>query len=351
MGIENFSGLLKRYCPNAKKDLFLSEFINKKVAIDANNYIHKHMAISQSGYVESDEFYKTGVVDTKKVFDNCKKSIIKLLLNILSVGVIPVFVLDGKRREEKEITSGKRRAQRTKDSEELRKVQEELDKNELMDVDKLMARRKTLLKRLYEIDSSHYKEMEEIVRKMGIPVYRAQYDGEELCSYLCNKGLVEAVISTDSDCLVFGCTNLITNLGYFKYSSKTKRFDCDIKMVKLKDLLEELDFTQEQFIDLCILMGCDFNIKIKGMGLVGCHTQMCEHKNYSNFSNNTKKDTSTLNYDRCLEIFKLEASEFEDFIVEDFELRILSDTIEDLFGSLGLSWEFNKLKNLIEPED
>ena len=46
--------------------------------------------------------------------------------------------------------------------------------------------------------------------------------------------------------------------GYVKKCPKTK--------INLKYCFSRFEFSQEQFVDLCILLGCDYVDKIKGVG-------------------------------------------------------------------------------------
>ena len=51
-----------------------------------------------------------------------------------------------------------------------------------------------------------------------------------------------------------------------RHSSLLRFRKMPIKEFHLSRILEELGFTQEQFIDLCILLGCDYCDSIKGIG-------------------------------------------------------------------------------------
>lgn len=64
--------------------------------------------------------------------------------------------------------------------------------------------------------------------------------------------------SNDLDCVCYGAPLFIRNLG-----NDEKR---EVIQIKYDDVLTQLNFTQEQFIDLCILLGCDYLETVKGVG-------------------------------------------------------------------------------------
>jgi flap endonuclease-1 len=64
-------------------------------------------------------------------------------------------------------------------------------------------------------------------------------------------------VSEDTDILVFGATNLIR--GY-NASCPT------VTVYNLQKILQQLDVTMEQLIDIGILLGCDYTTKIPNLG-------------------------------------------------------------------------------------
>ncbi len=61
------------------------------------------------------------------------------------------------------------------------------------------------------------------------------------------------------DCLTFGAGILLKGV-------KTKKEN--IIEVNLKDLLQELELSMDEFIDFCILCGCDYCDSVENMGPV-----------------------------------------------------------------------------------
>merc|ERR1712216_880792 len=94
----------------------------------------------------------------------------------------------------------------------------------------------------------------------GIPVVEAPSEAEATCAALCRDGKVYAAATEDADCLTFGTKVLVRNLMAAESQKK------QILEVSLERVLEQLNITMVQFIDFCILSGCDYCDTIKGVG-------------------------------------------------------------------------------------
>lgn len=104
---------------------------------------------------------------------------------------------------------------------------------------------------------------------IGVPVVQAPSEGEAQCAWLAKNKCVEGVIGEDVDTLVFGAPFLLRN---FNRGSDTVE-------IQLAHLLAGLDLSYEQFIDFCILCGCDYTAKIPMLGPVKALAFIKEHQN------------------------------------------------------------------------
>lgn len=110
----------------------------------------------------------------------------------------------------------------------------------------------------------------ELLKIMGIPVYKAVSEAEAECVNMLNKGLVDCVGSDDMDCLTFGCKTLIKGIR----QKNEKVFEIQLDLV-----LKGLKMTQEEFVDFCILSGCDYLPTIPRIGPATALKYIQEHKN------------------------------------------------------------------------
>ncbi|KAG6523776.1 hypothetical protein ZIOFF_013662 [Zingiber officinale] len=87
---------------------------------------------------------------------------------------------------------------------------------------------------------------------------KAPCEAEAQCAALCKSDKVFAVASENMDTLTFGVPRFLHHL-MVPSSKKISVMEFDVSKV-----LEELRLTMDQFIDLCILSGCDYCDNIKG---------------------------------------------------------------------------------------
>lgn len=114
-------------------------------------------------------------------------------------------------------------------------------------------------KRVIRVTQKHNDDCKKLLRLMGLPVIEAPSEAEAQCAQLCKDGKVYAVATEDMDALTFASPRLIRHLSSGS-SEQTQEYNLE---KVLKGL--ELD-SQDEFIDLCILMGCDYCDSIKGIG-------------------------------------------------------------------------------------
>ena len=120
---------------------------------------------------------------------------------------------------------------------------------------------------------------------MGIPVIDAASEAESQCAELVKKKVVWGMASEDMDSLTFGTPFLIRHLTKSQSGSKANQ---GILEVNLQEMLEDMKLTQDevviytlvytQFIDMCILCGCDYCDSIRGIGQVKAYQFIQKYK-------------------------------------------------------------------------
>merc|ERR1719215_721033 len=116
------------------------------------------------------------------------------------------------------------------------------------------------MKMTTKVTREQNEQSKTLLRLMGIPVVEAPSEAEATCAALCRDGKVHAAATEDADCLTFGTRLLIRNLMAAESQKK------QILEVTLERALEQLNVTMDQFIDFCILSGCDYCDTLKGVG-------------------------------------------------------------------------------------
>ena len=117
-------------------------------------------------------------------------------------------------------------------------------------------------KRTVRVSREQSQEVMRLARLLGLPVFEAPCEAEASCAALCKAGLVYAAASEDMDTLCFSCPKLARNLMAPASQGKP------ILEFDFERCLKELELTWDQFIDVCIMCGCDYCDSIKGIGPV-----------------------------------------------------------------------------------
>ncbi|KAK2076721.1 hypothetical protein QBZ16_005481 [Prototheca wickerhamii] len=115
-------------------------------------------------------------------------------------------------------------------------------------------------KRTVRVTREHNAECRRLLQLLGVPIIDAPSEAEAQCASLCKQGLVYGIATEDMDALTFGTPRLIRHL---MSPASTKQPVMEFEYDKV---VEELKLTRDQFIDLCILCGCDYTEKIGGIG-------------------------------------------------------------------------------------
>jgi 5'-3' exonuclease len=96
-----------------------------------------------------------------------------------------------------------------------------------------------------------------ILSDLGIPVITAPYDSEIYCAYLLKLGLLDTIITNDSDALMFGASEILTK--------------CDGVVairLNLESILSCLEISMDDFVKFCIFCGTDFTESYERVGPV-----------------------------------------------------------------------------------
>ena len=112
------------------------------------------------------------------------------------------------------------------------------------------------------------EDAKKLVKLMGAPVIQAPCEAEAQCAKIVSMGLAFGTATEDMDALTFGTNYLLRG-----FNSKKE----PIIQICLKEILEGFEMNQTEFIDLCILCGCDYTQSIGGMGPTTSYKFMKEH--------------------------------------------------------------------------
>jgi flap endonuclease-1 len=232
-------------------EIELKELNGKIIAIDAFNTLYQFLSIIR-------QMDGTPLVDDRGEVTSHLSGIIYRLTNLIEQGVKPVFVFDGKPPSLKAETIQARREIR----EAARQMYEAAKASGSADAYKY-AQAST------SINAQIIKDAKELLGYMGVPFLVAPSEGEAQASYMVQKGTADYVGSQDYDSLLFGAPRMVRNVtitGKRKLPRKGITVDVKPEVIELREVLQTLEITREQLVDMGILVGTDFNPGIYKVG-------------------------------------------------------------------------------------
>lgn len=212
-------------------------------------------------------------------------------IRLLEHGIKPLYVFDGKPPDLKSGELAKRAGRREEAQKALDKATE--DGNEA-DMEKFQ-------RRLVKVTKEHAEEVKELLKLMGVPFVEAPCEAEAQCAALVKTGKVYATATEDMDALTFGSNVLLRHLTF----SEARKMP--VKEFHYNKVLEGFGLTSKEFIDLCILLGCDYCDGIRGIGPKRAIELMNTHKDIETILENIDQKRFTVpsnwNYDLARELF------------------------------------------------
>ncbi|NWU22616.1 FEN1 endonuclease, partial [Dyaphorophyia castanea] len=254
MGIHGLAKLIADVAPGAIRENDIKSYFGRKVAIDASMSIYQFLiAVRQGADVLQNEDGET----TSHLMGMFYRTI-----RMVENGIKPVYVFDGKPPQLKSGELAKRTERRAEAEKHLQEAQEAGEEENI----------EKYSKRLVKVTPQHTQECKKLLTLMGIPYVEAPGEAEASCATLVKAGKVYAAATEDMDCLTFGSPVLMRHLT----ASETKKLP--IQEFHLNRILQDLQLTWEQFVDLCILLGCDYCASIRGIGPKRAVELIREHK-------------------------------------------------------------------------
>ena len=312
MGIKNLNKFLREKSPNIFEQIHLSEYAFKKVAIDISLYLFKFKAVCG---------------------DRWLSAFINLISSLRRNEIHCVFIYDGQSPPEKEDEKAKRKLDKEKLQDQVCKLEDALDLyHRTGEIDKILQdlytkrkqspQQKRLLgdnqkgtidmkwveerlkqknNQIIDIRPQDFQFTKNLFDILQVPYYTAIGEAEKMCSKLCIDGIVDAVLSEDTDVIAYGTPFFLSKID--TYSDTCVR-------ISNNSVLKELCLdSQDQLIDFCIMCGTDYNDNIPKVGAHTSYKHIITHKNIENIEKNTGLDGGILKYKRGRELF----TEFDNY--------------------------------------
>jgi 5'-3' exonuclease len=306
MGINNLNKFLRNNCPIVYEEIHISEYSFKKVAIDISLYLCKFKTICG---------------------DRWLSAFINLVACLRKNEVHCVFIYDSGAPPEKDEERKERAAQRAKQEQRVSLLEKAIQDFHisghideiLTELYKRRSKKNDYPPRLMKTVSANIDMcfIQEAVQKMreqiliikpedfqktkdlfdilNVPYFNAPLEAETTCADLCKRGLVDAVLSEDTDVMAYAAPSFLSRIN-------TTNGTCT--RIKYSDILENLNLKSEEFLDLCIMCGCDYNKNIFRVGPEKAYKHIQQYSSIEGISSNTELDISILNHIRGRELFR-----------------------------------------------
>jgi|TARA_Y100000996_G_scaffold182437_1_gene142667 flap endonuclease-1 len=231
MGIKGLTKTITKYSPESITHENLYKLSGKKVAVDASLILYQQLLKSPG-----------------KIFKNSKGQITSHItgvfykfMNYISLSIDIIFIFDGKPPVNKQecINQRKEKSKKAKEAALNSTCEEEKEKLE---------------KSSLRLTKEMIDDVKKLLTLMGIAYIHPEVgEGEGYASELCRMGYVDYVLTEDMDTMAYGCPKLIRNC----IDKSIRRKDI-VSIFDYSKLMSDIELTHEQFLDFCILCGCDY---------------------------------------------------------------------------------------------
>jgi flap endonuclease-1 len=248
MGIFGLPSLIEAVAKNyAVKSYELSKFAGMKVAVDGSLWIYQTVIAMRSNGRD--------MKNQQGQLTSHLHGIFFKIIRMLQERILPIVVFDGKPPKSKSKTIKKRHERREAANKILKTLSDSEDEEYIKN-----------FKQTFTPTKQDFKECQTMLDLMGIPYIIAPGEADPVCAWLGSrhdadgKCYVKGVASDDSDMLPLGARYLFKD--FLRFMGKNKK----VKVISLHRSLAKMNLTMDQFVDTCVLLGCDYSDRIKGIG-------------------------------------------------------------------------------------
>lgn len=247
MGIQGLLPLLK----DVQNSVHVSSYAGKTLGIDAYVWLHRGAYGCAREIVLGDP--------TPRYIAHAV-SRIRMLQHF---GVKPYLVFDGDKLPAKKGTEDEREQRR---SDNLRRAKE-------LEQEKKLQQARDVYAKCVDITPEMAFQLIKVLKEDNIPYVVAPYEADAQLAYLEAEGIIDGVVTEDSDLLVFGCKTVLFKLDQAGNAVEMlqHRFWTN-RQVALSG------WTAVEFRQMAILSGCDYLPSIVGMGLKNAHRLLRRYK-------------------------------------------------------------------------
>jgi flap endonuclease-1 len=304
------------------RKISLNELEGKILAIDAYNALYQFLSIIRGRMGEL-------LRDSKGNVTSHLSGLFYRTMNLITIGIKPVYIFDGAPPQMKNLEISRRRAVK---EEAKVKYTVALKRGEI-------EAAKKYAKITSYLTDGMVNDAKKLLDLLGIPWAQAPSEGEATASYLSAKDKAYAAVSQDYDALLFGGKRLCRNItiaGKRKLPGKNLYQEIKPEEILLDSVLSNLGITREQLIDIGILVGTDFDPDgFRGYGPVKALKAVKQYGSLEKIPN-IEESLKVIDYNAIREIF------LKPKVLENFDISFKSIDEEGLLSFLCDMHEFSE---------
>ena len=251
MGIKDLTAFLKEFAPRTiskgnlsqiKNDIYGENPPNRKLraAIDTSLFLYKYK-------------YRAG--------DNFINEFMEQINRLMVNNIQPIYVFDGPPTADKQDTINSRKEKKQNMVSKMNEIESKLkNTDQKLDIEQITLLKQELIKikrKSIFITSEDIRRLIYFLDIMNIPHVKRNMEADLVCSRLSQLGIVDVVISEDMDHLTSGTSILLRD-----FNNKNNY----VTVYNSNIAITDLSISNEKWIELCILFGCDYVPRIRGLG-------------------------------------------------------------------------------------
>ncbi|KAE8250947.1 hypothetical protein A4X13_0g4231 [Tilletia indica] len=247
MGIQGLLPLLK----DIHNPTHVKEYKGKTIGIDAYVWLHR------GAYACAQELVLGQPTDKFIRYAMHKINMLK------HFGITPYLVFDGDKLPSKAHTEDDRDKRRAENKSRAEKCLAAGEKEQARD----------LFSKCLDISPAIAYQLIKVLRREKVSYIVAPYEADAQLAYMEKEGIIDGIITEDSDMLVFGCKRVL-----FKLDSDGGCIEILQSKLTANKSVSFVGWTIHEFRQMSILSGCDYLESINGMGLKNAHRLLRRYK-------------------------------------------------------------------------
>jgi flap endonuclease-1 len=249
MGIKKLLSLCKSL--NLERRVSLTDFSGHAVVVDGNDLAYTIKTKTLRNLLRTADV-TVFVPESDEVMLAMYAEVVHFLASMARFDILCVFVFDGNSPEEKDATLLARGCRK-----QIANVAIEGSRGIAKGCG---VSRDNLIKMFLanvRVSCRENTKLLEFITDLGMPALKAQREADSMVAGLVinkcviSRRVVKAALTRDTDVLVYGVPLMIVSINW---QIANVISSCDVR--------RKLNLTHEQFVDMCIIAGCDYNIGV-----------------------------------------------------------------------------------------